>query len=504
MRAGDSKAAPATISCSDISMYSYICEWMWPIAPATLSLYDKYSDITYVINADEDEWRFSYKGDAESIAFASGSVGALQRRLAMLTSGRQSPSCLHQAARLLVRKWESVSTLLTTSAEELKDAWDEHVADPNFSRVMKKLLKIACDAEVGPWNKRAVSLVRSLNTYANTGIARRKNLLVSRQELVNTSLQADIVRLLDASAWNTHIEPKHLEGAVALALIYQHGVRPVQVLCLDVEHVRFFKDANDESACIVSFHAAKQRDEQQFEIIRQVKPEWVPVVERLWEAATTSGRKRLFTAPSSSVLWTRARAFCERYSVDLNCTAPQLRHTAAQALADAGHSRESIGKFLGHVYAHTASVYIHASMQQVDLINTALGASKLYTKIQVIASGEFVSLEELQRAEEDHQIGGVVGGSLIAGVGLCQSGQSHCVYNPVTSCYGCAKFMPSLEKEPHLEAVEGMRQQVRMFLALGVAAESPAYLQLTRALSGAQQALDVIDQVMEGKKNGRS
>jgi hypothetical protein len=64
--------------------------------------------------------------------------------------------------------------------------------------------------------------------------------------------------------------------------------------------------------------------------------------------------------------------------------------------------------------------------------------------------------------------------------------------------------MPSLEKEPHLEAVEGMRQQVRMFLALGVAAESPAYLQLTRALAGAQQALDVIDQVMEGKKNGRS
>jgi hypothetical protein len=173
-------------------------------------------------------------------------------------------------------------------------------------------------------------------------------------------------------------------------------------------------------------------------------------------------------------------------------------------LADAGHSRESIGKFLGHVYAHTASVYIHASMQQVELINTALGASKLYTKIQVIASGEFVSLEELLRAEEDQQIGGVVGGSLIAGVGLCQSGQSHCVYNPVTSCYGCAKFMPSLEKEPHLEAVEGMRQQVRMFLALGVAAESPAYLQLTRALAGAQQALDVIDQVMEGKKNGRS
>jgi integrase len=504
MRARDSKAAPVTISFSDNRMDSSIYEWRWPLAPATLSLYDKYSDITYVISADEDEWRFSYKGYAESIVFASGSVGALQRRLAMLTSGRQSLSVLHRTARSLVRKWESVSTLLTTPTEDLKDAWDKHVTGKGFSEVMKKLLKMACDAEVGPWNRRAMSLVRSLNTHANTGTARRKNLLVSRQELVNTSLQADIVRLLDASAWNTHIEPQHLEGAVALALIYQHGVRPVQVLCLDVEHVRLFKDANDESACIVSFHAAKQRDEEQFEIVRQVKPEWVPIVERLWEAATSAGRKRLFKTFDSSVLWFRARAFCELYSVDLNCTALQLRHTAAQELADAGHSRESIGKFLGHVYLQTASVYIHASMQQVELINTALGASKLYTKILDIASGEFVSIEELLGAEEDQQIGGVVGSSLIAGIGLCQSGQSHCVYNPVTSCYGCAKFMPSLEKEPHLEAVEGMRQQVRMFLALGVAAESPAYLQLTRALSGAQQALDVIDQVMEGEKNGRS
>lgn len=500
MRADDSKATPVTISCLDTSMDSSIYEWMWPIAPATLSLYDKYSDTTYVISADEDEWSFSHKGYVESIVFASGSVGALQRRLAILTSGRQSLGVLDRTARSLVRKWETVSTLLTTPIEELKDAWNEHVTEQGFSSVMKNLLKLACDSEVGPWNSRAKSLVGSLNTYANASMASRKSLLVSRQELVNTSLQADIVRLLDASACNTHIKTAHLEGAVALAFIYQHGVRPVQVLCLDTEHVRLFKDANDESACIVSFHAAKQRDEQQFEIVRQIKPEWVPIVEKLWEIATTAGRKRLFEAPNSSVLWLRARAFCALDRVDLNCTAQQLRHTAAQALADAGHSRQSIGKFLGHVYAHTSAVYIHASMQQVDLINTALGASKLYTKIQAIASGEFVSIEELLRAEEDHQIGGVVGSSLIAGVGLCKTGQSHCVFNPVTSCYGCEKFMPSLEKKPHLEAVEGMRQQVRIFLALGIVAESPAYLQLTRALSGAQQALDVIDQVMEGMK----
>ncbi|AIN58466.1 hypothetical protein AYJ70_12455 [Pseudomonas monteilii] len=59
--------------------------------------------------------------------------------------------------------------------------------------------------------------------------------------------------------------------------------------------------------------------------------------------------------------------------------------------------------------------------------------------------------------------------------------------------------MPSLQKEPHLQAVDGMRQQVRRFLDIGISAESPAYLQLTRALSGAQQILDNIDQIAGAK-----
>jgi len=44
-----------------------------------------------------------------------------------------------------------------------------------------------------------------------------------------------------------------------------------------------------------------------------------------------------------------------------------------------------------------------------------------------------------------------------------------------------------------------MRQQVRRFLDIGISAESPAYLQLTRALSGAQQILDNIDQIAGAK-----
>lgn len=474
---------------------SSILDWTWPVAPATLSIYDKYSDTNYLIRADEDTWRFSYKGNAESIVFASGSIGTLQRKLALLTSGRSGPGTLHRTGRLLVRKWDIVVTLLNTRPENIRATWDEYVTTICLAELNKKVLKLACTANVGHWSGRAMPLVRSLDTRANSAVSKNKRNIESRQNLVSVTLQAGIINALDAAARNAALSLIQLEGAVALLLIYQHGVRPVQVLCLNIQHVRFFKDSSNETACVVSFHAAKQKDGKAFEIVRQVKPEWVPIIERLHTLALNSGRSRLFDTLTSTLLWYRAKTFCDMFGVDLNCTAPQLRHTAAQALADAGHTRKSIQQFLGHERTKSSEVYVRASLQQTKLINSALGTSKLYTKIYGIASREFVTLEDMLKADEDQQVGGIVGESLVGGIGLCRAGQSHCNYNPVTSCYGCRKFMPSLDGDAHRDAVEGMRQQVRVYLARGVQPENPAYLQLTRALSGAQQALDSIKEL---------
>ena len=76
----------------------------------------------------------------------------------------------------------------------------------------------------------------------------------------------------------------------------------------------------------------------------------------------------------------------------------------------------------------------------------------------------------------------MVGYRLVAGVGPCKAGQSSCAYNPVTSCYGCPKFMPSLDRESHVEAIEGMRDQVRLYLKQGISDETP--LPATHARAG--------------------
>ena len=472
-----------------------VLDWKWPVAPATLAVYDKYSGTSHVIRADEPTWTFSYKGGAGTIVFADGGHGALQRRLALLTAGRESANHFHRTARLLVQHWDTVAVLLCTRPKELKAAWDIHASTLSLAGLFKKVQKFACAAHAGHWNSRTLPLVNSLDTRANADVARRTSRREARHDLVSPALQADIVNVLDAAAMNGDLSLFHLEGAAALALIFQHGVRPVQVLCLDVRHVRFFRDASDDLACVVSFHSAKQREAKEFEIVRQVKPEWTPVLERLYANAVQMGRSRLFETKNSTSLWFRVRALCSLSNVALTCTAPQLRHTGAQMLADAGHSRKSIQHYLGHGYEHSSAVYVRASLQQAELINSALGASKLYGTIRRIALKDFVTLEEVLAADEDRQIGGIVGGSLIGGLGLCRAGQSHCHYNPVTSCYGCQKFIPSLDRHAHHEAVEGMRQQVRLYLTQDAQPESPAYRQLTRALAGAQRALDAIEKL---------
>ncbi|MDR5777716.1 MULTISPECIES: tyrosine-type recombinase/integrase [unclassified Caballeronia] len=500
MKPSSAQAVDRTTTLADTDEGRSILDWTWPIAPVALSIYDKYTDTSYAIRADDETWTFSYKGHPETIVFATGEIGSLQRRFALLTSGRASPNTLHQTGRMLVQAWNTVSALLLTHPEKLRSAWDVHVTTRALAELNKKVLKLACKANVGHWSSRTLPLVSSMATRANASVARRTGLIEGRQMIVSAGLQADIVNVLDAAVTNTNLSSMHLEGAAALALIYQHGVRPVQVLCLNLEHVRFFMDASNELACVVSFHAAKQRDGRELEILRQVKPEWVPIVERLHASAVRSGRSRLFESSNSSTLWFRAKALCKLSNVVLGCTAPQLRHTGAQALADAGHSRKSIQQFLGHVRTHSARVYVRASLQQSALINSALGASRLYKTIHRIARKEYVTLEEMLTADEDQQIGGIVGETLVAGIGLCRAGQSQCSYNPVTSCYGCSKFMPSLDTVPHREAIEGMRQQVRVYLANGVQHENPAYRQLSRALSGAQHALDAIERLPTGKE----
>lgn len=470
-------------------------DWAWPMAPQTVEFYDKYSDRSSILRLTDSEWIVFSKGAPSTIVFSEGKRGLLQRKLALITQTGAAPGTLRRFVVTIVRYWAQLVRILCTPPQRLREAWLRNATKLQHAATFKAVLKLACQAQVGHWLPQHAPLVASLDTLANARVRQRIQAVELRQNLIDAAHQAAIVQCLDRAAMMDDLSQIQMEGAVALALMFQHGMRSVQVLCLSVEHIQWFTDISGDSICIVSFHAAKQRKRDAWEITRQVKPEWAPLVKRLHINATEQGRRRLFTISEPTLLWYRVRSLIQGFGMDFPFPAFALRHSAAQALADAGHSRHSIQAFLGHAMDATARFYIKASLHQAALINSALGASKLYESILTIADGTFVTVEELQAAGEDGQIGAVVGERLVAGIGLCASGQSTCIYNPVTSCYGCRKFLPSRNRFPHLEAIAGMREQVVAFIRMGLPEGNVSYRQLITALSGAQQALAAIDRL---------
>lgn len=480
-----------------------VLAWHWPDCPNSMTVYDKYADVSATLYLADTFWTIPVQGRQEKFRFADGAVGELQRKLVILTQNDAAGATISKFTRSLVNRWAIYSNLLEQGPEEIRNFWDADVLDVDTAKAGKTLLKLATKARLGSWMPVHRPLVASLSTRAKADLLAQRGTVKRREKLIPAGTQANIVSMLDDAAITVNLPEEVLEGMSALALMFQHGMRPVQLLALRIEHIpEPVSDAAGDPVLIVSFHAAKQKaGEAPEELIRLVKPEWVSLVNRLRLAAIAAGRNRLFLSPSANALWNSLKQACLARGHRVQFTANYLRHTSAQSLADAGHDRKSIRDFLGHASINAATTYLRASRQQGELINKALGASKLYGNIISIARGSFISIEQLEEADEDQQIGAIVGSRLIAGIGRCKSGQPGCTYNPVTSCYGCRRFIPVFQVQPHEEAIAGMREQVKVYLNDKNAQESPAFMQLTTALSGAQQAIELIKS-LEDESNG--
>jgi integrase len=449
----------------------------------------------------DTEWTVPVQGRRDKFRFARTGAGMLQRKLVTLTQANHSPSSIVKFTRSLINKWQSYVEILEQGPEGLRDLWDDKVLDVDTAKAGKKLLKLACKHEVGPWTSTHLPMVVALDTRAKRGLLAQQAKVKRRLKVLRVSTQAEVVRILDESSLVTAGLPEDsVEGLSALALIFQHGMRPVQLLALGLEHLSEpILDPSSTPAPIVSFHWGKNPAREAADLHRSVKPEWVPLINQLRQNAIVKGRDRLFSCTTSDALWSKVRRACKSNGLSIDFKAYGLRHTSIQALADAGHDRKSIQVFAGHSTINAATTYLRATKSQAKLINAALGISKLYGKLEGISKDSFVSVEQMVAADEDMQIGGIVGERLIAGIGLCASGQSACLWDPVTSCYGCKKFRPFAGREPHVEAIAGMREQVMLFVPRGDLMATPALTQLSTALAGAQQALEIVDRLLEAR-----
>jgi integrase len=468
--------------------------WNWPVSPGTFRVYDKYADADAELSASEREWKIPLQGRLQTFVFsASMSDRTLQQKLVMLTQVGTSAASIVKFSGSLIRNWNLYKRLLCSGPLQIKHIWKTEVNDGEIAKTAKQILKVASLASAGPWLPVHTDIVVGLSTRAKASLLAQKGKIRRREKLLSIDQQAAITRVLDEGVRRLEYTETEAEGFCALAMYFQLGMRPIQVISLNVDDVSLMDDAADEKAAVLSFHAAKRRDSWGVELLRQLKPEWTLPLVALRDYALKSGRRRLFFSSKPPVLWTAVKLVMRQGGENCRFKAGYLRHTGAQTLADGGANLASIQRFLGHAKEGPASTYLKASRQQGEFVNRALGISKLYGNVLALANRAFVTVEEVMSANEDQQIGGVVGERLVAGIGLCRSGQSACPFNPVTSCYGCGKFLPSLDRAAHQEAVHGMRAQVGIYLENDPTGQTQTSRQLTRALAGAQQALDEIN-----------
>ena len=296
----------------------------------------------------------------------------------------------------------------------------------------------------------------------------------------------------------TSVCQQQLEPGCMLLCAYLFGMRPIQIALLTLRDVRIWQDGELPNPAVhLTFKMVKQRSKSKaFPLTRRVKHEWTPLVVELYRRARSrglSGGDRLFDVKSN---WELGRAIKVLASELVGCdvSATDLRHTAAQRLVDAGASQEEVAEFMGHADITTCLVYFTSSPNQAERVNKALGISPIYQQVAKIGHTKFISPEELSQLKGDQQIAGVPHGIPIAGIGGCTTGQPSCPYNPITSCYGCQKFMPVTNIALHQQVLDDMRSVVNLFAASARGdGNSPAFLQLQRTIASIQAVINELE-----------
>jgi hypothetical protein len=144
---------------------------------------------------------------------------------------------------------------------------------------------------------------------------------------------------------------------------------------------------------------------------------------------------------------------------------------------------------MGHSDLNTGLIYFRSSASQGERVNQALGVSAVYQRVVKIAHDRFISVKELIELKGDQQIAGVPHGVPIAGIGGCTVGQPSCPYNPITSCYGCPKFMPVADAGVHKAVLEDLRGVMKFFYSSSRAERGSPAFQLEETISTVQAVL---------------
>lgn len=404
----------------------------------------------------------------------------------------------HVRSYVVRRGLASLIHLISATSFDARAHWNTYVlADVTAGQSwsLRALLHSLCRLNIGHWSPPAASIIRGLMSPK-----------VDRYRVVRTGdcflpldQQAMIVNHIDSMSGKLAIDPVSLDNeqirdVCMLIMSFQYAFRPGQIARVELADVRLFTTG----AVHVAVSIIKQKDNsKRIRITRKIKREWGPLFNELVgrrEAGTLQPEEgvppRLLFGLTPSDVSRAIMELTEELTGDA-WSPTDLRHTAAQRLADGGISHAGLTEFMGQTSDRIANVYFDTSPAQAQRINEALAISPIYSNLAKIAKTRTIDKAMLLGLPSDQQIGGVPHGVPIAGIGGCGLGQSLCTKNPVLACYTCSRFMPLGEPEIHEEVLESLRPVVVEFAAASRNnQQSPAYSQLKGTLDAVRRVVE--------------
>jgi integrase len=503
-----SAAYSEPIAGADDSVHQVIARL--PPLPSVIRYYDEFDDAARSIRdpTDTDKFEVWINGTRTPIDFGRlekrGDGTLLKHLFTFLLAQDLSIQGINgyiQALSSLTH--EDLTQIVAAGPTLIRPVWARlrarnlhHLAYPG----VKGILRLLCHHRLNGWsNDFRPYLAANLPLPAGDKYAsvRTGTVFLSIDE------EAVIVRYLDEMASSiasdcAAVPPSQLADACMLLCAFQFAMRPVQIAKLTVRNMRVWKAGDgDRPAVHLTFHMAKQKtNATRRSLTRRIKQEWAGLflaLQAVRQSQNVGGADRLFQVASSKETQERLGKLLNSL-IGGNHVATDLRHAAAQRLVDAGANHEELAEFMGHSDVRTGLVYYETSSTQAERVNKALGLSTIYRAVAKIAHDRFISSEELTRLKEDQQIAGVPHGMPISGIGGCTSGQPACPYNPITSCYGCRKFMPVHDKAVHERVLGDFRSVVTLFQQSSRGdVNSPAYLQLQRTINDVKVVIEELE-----------
>lgn len=477
-----------------------------PELPTVVRYHDDFEDKTRSIKglADASSVVIEIDGERRQIHFAKfGLAASILKHVVVDWIGRFDPHSVALNAKNLTfyvrdQGLNSLFTLVSAPVFEARAHWDRIArtkATPPQATALRALLHSLCNLSIGHWNPGCAPFVRTL-----------KGPKVDKYRVVRTGdcflpldHQAQIVDYIDEVCARVAQSPDtvtdtDLRDACILVIAFQYAFRPGQIARIEIADVRIF----DTGAVHIAVVAAKQQDKRKrSRVTRRIKREWAPLFIEFLRRRSSDDFPSNPKAPAH-LLFRQTPAEISQVLIGLTeavtgeaWTATDLRHTAAQRLADAGVAHISLSEFMVHASYRTANVYFDTSPTQAQRVNQALAVSPIYANVAQVARTRTIDKEMLLRLPEDRQIGGVPHGIPIAGIGGCDLGQSLCTKNPVLSCYTCRRFMPVSEPDIHEQVLDQLRPVVLEFAnASRNNEQSPAFVQLRSTLDGVRRVIE--------------